>query len=76
MVLSAGVIEARGLGARHQAAAAITAVTNSVAVRVSQSTGTVTIFRRGAIVTEIEEPRRREQGKPLQLEGGQVDRGD
>jgi len=47
----------RGLGARHHAAAGITAVTDSIAVTVSESTGTVTIFRRGAIVTEIEKPR-------------------
>ena len=47
----------RGLGARHQAAAAITAVTDSIAVTVSQSTGTVTIFRGGGIITELEKPR-------------------
>lgn len=47
----------RGLGSRHHAAAAITAVTDSIAVTVSQSTGTVTIFRGGSIITEIEKPR-------------------
>ena len=47
----------QGLGARHHAAAAITSVTNSIAITVSESTGTVTIFRKGAIVTEIEKPR-------------------
>jgi len=47
----------RGLGARHHAAAAITAVTDSIAVTVSESTGSVTIFRGGRIVTEIEKPR-------------------
>ena len=47
----------RGLGARHQAAAAITAVTDTIAVTVSQSTGTVTIFRGGGIITEIQKPR-------------------
>jgi len=47
----------RGLGARHHAAAAITAVTDSIAVTVSESTGTVTIFRGGSIITEIEKPR-------------------
>ncbi len=46
----------RGLGSRHHAAAAITAVTDSIALTVSASTGTVTIFRRGGIVTEIEKP--------------------
>ncbi len=47
----------RGLGARHHAAAAITAVSDSMAVVVSESTGTVTIFRGGSIITEIEKPR-------------------
>jgi diadenylate cyclase len=46
----------RGLGARHHAAAAITAVTDSIAMTVSASTGTVTVFRHGGIVTEIEKP--------------------
>jgi len=47
----------RGLGARHHAAAAISAVTDSIAVTVSESTGSVTIFRGGRIVTEIQKPR-------------------
>ncbi len=47
----------RGLGARHHAAAAISAVTNAIAVTVSESTGTVTIFRAGSILTEIEKPK-------------------
>lgn len=47
----------QGLGARHHAAAAITAVTESLAVTVSESTGTVSIFRNGNIVTEIEKLR-------------------
>lgn len=46
-----------GLGARHQAAAAITHLTDSIAVTVSESTGTVTIFRDGHIVAELEKPR-------------------
>jgi len=46
----------RGLGARHHAAAAITAVTAAIAITVSASTGTVTVFRHGGIVTEIEKP--------------------
>ncbi len=46
-----------GLGTRHHAAAAITAVTDAIAVTVSQSTGTVTVFRHGKPVTEIEKPR-------------------
>ena len=47
----------QGLGARHQAAAAITAVTNAAAVTVSESTGTVSVFRGGRILVEIEKPR-------------------
>ena len=47
----------QGLGARHHAAAAISAVTDCISVTVSESTGTVTIFRGGDIVTDIEKPR-------------------
>lgn len=43
-----------GLGARHQAAAGITAVTRAIAVTVSQSTGAVSIFRSGIMLMEIE----------------------
>ncbi len=43
-----------GLGARHQAAAAITAETDAVAVTVSQSTGTVTLFQDGKVVLTLE----------------------
>ncbi len=43
-----------GLGARHQAAAAITAETRAIAVTVSQSTGTVTLFQDGGIVLALE----------------------
>ena len=42
-----------GLGTRHRAAAAITAQTRAVAVAVSQSTGKVTVFRKGHIVLEL-----------------------
>jgi DNA integrity scanning protein DisA with diadenylate cyclase activity len=43
-----------GLGTRHHAAASITALTESIALAVSESTGNVTIFRSGYILTEIE----------------------
>lgn len=46
----------RGLGARHQAAAGISAVTDCIAVAVSESTGTVSVFRKGRMVTQIEKP--------------------
>lgn len=44
----------RGLGTRHAAAAAITASTKCIAVTVSESTGTVRVWRRGQMITEIE----------------------
>ena len=53
----------RGMGARHQAAAGITFATHCMAVAVSESTGTVTIFRRGQVVTEIEKPQKARQQK-------------
>jgi DNA integrity scanning protein DisA with diadenylate cyclase activity len=46
-----------GLGTRHEAAAAITAVTDAVAVALSQSTSTITIFNSGRMLTEIEKIR-------------------
>jgi diadenylate cyclase len=45
-----------GLGTRHAAAAGITASTAAVAVCVSQSTGTVTIFKGGGLVADIPRP--------------------
>jgi diadenylate cyclase len=45
-----------GLGSRHAAAAGITAITKSIAITLSESTGTVRIWRRGQIITEIERP--------------------
>jgi len=44
----------QGLGARHSSAAAITGVTDSVALAISKSSGKVTIFKGGNIVTTIE----------------------
>jgi DNA integrity scanning protein DisA with diadenylate cyclase activity len=44
----------QGLGTRHSSAAAITGVTDSVALVISESSGRVTIFRGGSIVTTIE----------------------
>jgi diadenylate cyclase len=47
---------ARGLGTRHAAAAAITASTGAVALVISQSTGIVTIFKSGQMITDIHKP--------------------
>ncbi|MFQ5414107.1 MAG: DNA integrity scanning protein DisA nucleotide-binding domain protein [Phycisphaerae bacterium] len=44
----------QGLGARHTAAAAITASTKSIAITISESTGVVRVWRRGTMITEIE----------------------
>jgi diadenylate cyclase len=46
----------KGLGTRHAAAAAITASTRAVAITVSQSTGTLSIFKAGEMVTDIHKP--------------------
>jgi DNA integrity scanning protein DisA with diadenylate cyclase activity len=43
-----------GLGTRHAAAAAITGSTSSVAFAISQSTRTVTVFKSGRILTQIQ----------------------
>lgn len=44
----------QGLGARHAAAAGITASTKTIAITISQSTGTVRVWRLGQMITEIE----------------------
>lgn len=51
-----------GFGARHAAAAAITACTNALAITISESTGTVTIFKSGVIMMSISRPVAREKG--------------
>ena len=48
----------QGLGARHAAAAGITASTSSIAITVSESTGAVRIWRGGKLITEIERAQR------------------
>jgi hypothetical protein len=48
-----------GLGARHAAAAAMTQSTASIAVTVSQSTGTMRVFREGEVILELNQVARR-----------------
>jgi DNA integrity scanning protein DisA with diadenylate cyclase activity len=48
-----------GLGARHTAAAAMSVEAKAVAITVSQSTGSVRIFRSGEIVLELHQVTRR-----------------
>src|SRR5262249_25859947 len=47
---------AGGLGTRHGAAAALPPSTGAVAVCVSQSTGTVSVYKSGRVVTDIQRP--------------------
>jgi len=49
----------QGLGTRHEAGAAITVTTDAISVCVSQSTGTVSIFKRGRMILDIQKPRGR-----------------
>lgn len=49
----------QGLGTRHEAAAAITMTTSAIALCISQSTGTISIFKRGHLITDISKPRSR-----------------
>ena len=53
------VVVPLGLGARHSAAAAMTAGTTAVAVTVSQTTGSVRVFKGGEIVLELHQTARR-----------------
>lgn len=43
-----------GYGARHEAAAGITASTNAIAIIISESTRQVSVFRKGAMITALE----------------------
>jgi diadenylate cyclase len=45
-----------GFGARHAAAAGITACTNSLAITISESTGMVTLFKNGSIMMSLSKP--------------------
>jgi DNA integrity scanning protein DisA with diadenylate cyclase activity len=53
---AASVPPAGGLGTRHGAAAAISASTGAVAICISQSTGTVSVYKSGQLVTDIQRP--------------------
>ncbi len=57
----------QGLGARHAAAAAITQVTESLALTISESTGKVTVFRSGKMLTEIEKASPHANGMPISV---------
>ena len=42
-----------GLGSRHAASAGITVCTNAIAIVISESTGTVTVFKNGSVVLTL-----------------------
>ena len=78
-----GLTLPKGLGTRHWAAAAITNVTNALAVVVSQSTGTVRLFQKGEVILRIAPMRHDRAMKwhdtetehpPLKAESGRLDR--
>jgi len=54
--VAAGQQLPNGLGTRHAAACAITASSGAVAIVISQSTGTISIFKSGDLVTDIHRP--------------------
>jgi DNA integrity scanning protein DisA with diadenylate cyclase activity len=58
----------KGLGSRHWAAAAISKNTKAIAVVVSESTGTVRIFRDGEVMLRIEPLRRPMKWKDFEFE--------
>lgn len=58
----------KGLGSRHWAAAGITKCTNAIAVVVSQSTGTVRIFKNGEVILRVEPFRRPMKWKDFEYE--------
>ncbi len=60
----------QALGTRHSGAAAITASTRSLAITLSESTGTVRVWRKGQMITEIERAARTgPPGPPPPAEG-------
>ncbi|MBC8354959.1 MAG: DNA integrity scanning protein DisA nucleotide-binding domain protein [Planctomycetes bacterium] len=58
----------KGLGARHWAAAAISKSTNAIAVVVSESNGTVRLFKDGEVILRIEPFRRAMKWKDFEYE--------
>jgi DNA integrity scanning protein DisA with diadenylate cyclase activity len=46
----------RGLGSRHVAGAAVTANTDALALVISESSGSITVFAKGAALLELEKP--------------------
>ncbi len=70
-----GITLSKGLGARHWTAAAVSKTTKSVAVVVSQSSGTVRIFLGGEVVLHIEPLARPMIWQNFRMEGTDGDGG-
>ncbi len=66
--LATEITLSKGLGARHWAGAAITRKTKSVAVVVSESSGSVRIFQNGEVILRIEPFRRPMKWKDFEYE--------
>lgn len=58
----------KGLGSRHWAAAAISKDTNAIAVTVSESNGTVRLFKKGEVILRVEPFRRAMKWKDFEYE--------
>lgn len=68
-----GLSLAKGLGARHWVAAAVSRATKAVAVAVSESSGTVRIFQNGEIVLRVEPLRRPMKWREFEYERPQAE---
>lgn len=68
-----GLSLAKGLGARHWVAAAVSRATKAVAVAVSESSGTVRIFQNGEIVLRVEPLRRPMKWREFEYEPPQAE---
>ena len=64
----ANVTLSKGLGSRHWAAAAISKITNAIAVVVSESNGTVRLFQNGEVMLRVEPLRRAMKWKDFEYE--------
>ena len=63
-----GVKLAKGFGARHKTAAAVSLKTDAIALCVSQSSGTVRVFQKGEVVLHIEPLARPHVWQPFRLD--------
>jgi DNA integrity scanning protein DisA with diadenylate cyclase activity len=64
----ANITLSKGLGSRHWAAAAITKITNAVAVVVSETNGTVRLFQKGDVMLRVEPMRRAMKWKEFEYD--------